>query len=180
MIDKRKECPNSSHVHQLQGQQALALLHPAVEVYPAPSHHPTTPSVAWAHFLTVWCDKQAFIRLKCSLIRVFACHQYHIVESHMMRLRKMDHKPYTGFQVVLLFPFLRYLPTFFILFLRKVLLLLFAIKCQNNFCHTCFSKVRYRHPVFRQSVCPSFHPQFTSTLAFKSSQITYSLKPLHS
>ena len=38
-------------------------------------------------------------------------------------------------------------------------------------CRTCFSKVRYRRP--------SFRPQFTSTLAFKSIQMTYSLKPLH-
>ena len=30
----------------------------------------------------------------------------------------------------------------------------------------------------RQSVRPSFRPQFTSTLAFKSIQMTYSLKPL--
>ena len=44
-----------------------------------------------------------------------------------------------------------------------------------RFCRTCFSKVRYRRPVFR----PSFRPQLTSTLAFKSIQLTYSLKPLH-
>ena len=27
--------------------------------------------------------------------------------------------------------------------------------------------------------CPSFRPQFKSALAFKSIQMTYSLKPLH-
>ena len=31
----------------------------------------------------------------------------------------------------------------------------------------------------RQSVRPPFRPQFMSTLAFKTIQITYSLKPLH-
>ena len=48
-----------------------------------------------------------------------------------------------------------------------------------SFCRTCFSKVRYRRPVFRPSIRPSFRPQLTSTLAFKSIQMTYSLKPLH-
>ena len=47
------------------------------------------------------------------------------------------------------------------------------------FCRTCFSKVRYRRPVFRPCVGPSFRPQFTSTIAFKSIQMTYCLKPLH-
>ena len=51
------------------------------------------------------------------------------------------------------------------------------------FCRTCFSKIRYRRPVFRPSVRPSvrpsFRPQFTSTLAFKSILMTYSLEPLH-
>ena len=52
-----------------------------------------------------------------------------------------------------------------------------------SFCCTCFSKVWYRHPFFRLSVSPSirqsFCPQFMLTLAFKSIQMTYSLKPLH-
>ena len=43
------------------------------------------------------------------------------------------------------------------------------------FCRTCFSKMRYRRPVFRQSVRLSFRSQFTSTLAVKSIQMTYSL-----
>ena len=34
-------------------------------------------------------------------------------------------------------------------------------------------------PSISSSVHPSFRPQFTSTLAFKSFQMTYSLKPLH-
>ena len=48
-----------------------------------------------------------------------------------------------------------------------------------HFCRTCFSKVRYRCPVFRPSVHLFFRPQFTPALAFKSIQMTYSLKPLH-
>ena len=50
---------------------------------------------------------------------------------------------------------------------------------KHFYCRTCFSKVRCRRPVFRQTVRPSFRPQFTSTLAFKSIQMPYSLKPLH-
>ena len=46
----------------------------------------------------------------------------------------------------------------------------------RHFCRTCFSKVGYGTG-FR-SISPSFRPQFTSTLAFKSIQMTYSLKPL--
>ena len=51
----------------------------------------------------------------------------------------------------------------------------YDLSCWTGFCRTCFSKVRYRRPVFH----PSFRPQFTSTLAFKFIQMTYSLKPLH-
>ena len=57
--------------------------------------------------------------------------------------------------------------------------LLKCFRSKDQFCRICFGKVRYRRPVFRPSVCPSFCPQFTSTLAFKSIQMTYSLKPLH-
>ena len=49
-----------------------------------------------------------------------------------------------------------------------------------SFCCTCFSKVRYRRPVFRPSVRPSFRSQFMSTLSFKIIKMTYSLKPLYS
>ena len=40
-----------------------------------------------------------------------------------------------------------------------------GVSCPDSvFCRTCFSKVRYRRPVFRPSVCLL---QFTSTLVFK-------------
>ena len=47
----------------------------------------------------------------------------------------------------------------------------------RHFCRTCFSKVRYRRLVFRPSVRLSVHN--LRPLAFKSIQMTYSLKSLH-
>ena len=45
-----------------------------------------------------------------------------------------------------------------------------------GFCRICFSKVRYRRPVFRPSVRLSVH---NLRRPIKSIQTTYSLKPLH-